>query len=238
MSLVLFNIATAYFMAGYGEAAARWYRLTIMVEPGMAIAHQNLACILADQGDKAAARHHRDLAFRDLCVLRARAAQERRRVLILAASGAGNIPLQWLLPQQVNSQVTWFVEYTKPDTASSLPPYDIVLNGVGDPDVDGPTYAVSAAFFATCGRPALNHPAQISRTRRDRLPDLLGGIVGVDVPPVWRVHSLAEAVAAAAQFDGPLLLRPAASHGGDGLLRLDTRTNYAPSISRWQRHGT
>ena len=217
--LVLFNIATAYFTAGYNEDAARWYRIAIAADPDMALAHQNLACILAHQGHTDAAQHHRDLAFRKLCVLTGRAPEERRRVLILAAAGTGNIPLQWILPQRVNSQISWFVEYTRPETAACLPPYDIVLNGVGDPDLDGPTYGISCNFLRTFAVPCLNHPALVSRTRRDRLPALLAGIQRVCTPAILRVRSCEAGAAASLGF--PLLARPAASHGGDGLVRID-----------------
>jgi hypothetical protein len=216
---MLFNLGTAYFTAGYHEAAARWYRLTVAIAPTMACAHQNLACILFDQGDAEAGQYHRDCAYRQQCVFTAAAPQERRRVLILGASGYGNIPLRFLLPQQVNTQSTWFLEYTRPDTAASLPPFEIVLNGVGDPDLDGPTFAPSCDFLATCPAPTLNHPDRVSHTRRDRLPALLAGIGGIDIPPVIRVGGTGEQPSSPG-FTFPLLVRPAASHGGEGLLRI------------------
>ena len=216
---VLFNLGTVYFTTGYYDAAARWYRLTVAVAPTMAIAHQNLACILFDQGHKKEGQYHRDFAYRLQCVFTAQAPQERRRVLILGASGYGNIPLRYLLPQQSNTQSTWFLEYTTAETAASLPPYDIVLNSVGDPDLDGPTFGAACEFLRSCPAPALNHPARVSLTRRDRLPALLAPITGVDIPPVLRVGG--SEPLSRPDFSFPLLVRPAASHGGDGLLRID-----------------
>ncbi len=234
--VMLFNLGTVYFTNGYYDAAARWYRLTVAVAPTMASAHRNLACILFDQGHVEAAQYHRDCAYQQQCVFTAQAAQERRRVLILGASGYGNIPLRFLLPQQVNTQSTWFLEYTKPDITASLPPYDIVLNGVGDPDLDGPTYAPSCDFLSTCPTPQLNHPDRVSLTRRDRLPTLLAGIDGIDVPPVIRVGGTGRQPASA-NFTFPLLVRPAASHGGDGLLRIEAaaqlRTVEWDSAEAW-----
>ena len=218
-SLMLFNLGTAYYGAGYFGAAARWYRLALTIDPALVIAHRNLACILFDLGCKEEAQHHRDHAYRQQCLFTVPAVQERRRVLILGASGYGNIPLKFLLPQHVNTQITWFTEYATPESVACLPPYDIVLNGVGDPDLDGPTYAPSCDFLRVCARPALNHPANVARTRRDRLPALLQGIPGLDIPPVLRVA--ADQTAVPPGFGFPLLVRPAASHGGDGLLRID-----------------
>ena len=217
---VLFNLGTVYFTTGYHDAAARWYRLTVAVAPTMAIAHQNLACILFDQGRKHEGQYHRDCAYLLQCVFTVLAPQERRRVLILGASGYGNIPLRYLLPQQCNTQSTWFLEYTTPETVAALPPYDIVLNGVGDPDLDGPTYSVACDFLRTCAVPTLNHPSRVSLTRRDRLPALLAHIAGVEIPPVLRIDGSEPLLRP--DFSFPLLVRPTASHGGDGLLRIDS----------------
>ena len=224
MPLVLFNLGCAYHQAGYKTAAAHWYRVALMVEPDMAVAHQNLACILFDQGHKRQALEHRGRAYRKQCVYIARAPAERRRILVLAASGYGNVPMKWLVPQQTNTCIMWFLEYAKPETIVPVPPYDVVFNAIGDADMDGPSFATACAFMQASALPVLNNPHCVARTRRDRLPGLLDGIPGVHTAPVLRVTRLADAAAAWTQHGMafPLLLRPAGSHGGDGLHWLDT----------------
>ncbi len=222
--LAIYNLATIYFMAGHRAAAVQWYELALTLDPDLAIARRNLATILFDDGRKEEARAHWDRAYRRQCVFVSTAVMEKRRILILAACGYGNVPLKWLLPQQVNTQIQWIIQYTTPAATDTLPRCDLVFNAIGDPDVERPTYAATCDVFAAGRVPALNHPARVSRTRRDRLPALLGGIPDVEIPPVVRVSGYEDAVAALARPDMamPVLLRPAASHGGEGLVRLDT----------------
>lgn len=213
MPLVLFNLGSAYFLNGHLDPAARWYRLALQMDPDMAVAHQNLACILYDKGERDLAQVHRDRAYRKQCLYTPLGGDAgRRRVLLLAASGYGNVPVKHLLPGDANAVTMWFVEYTTPDVVP--PPFDVAFNTVGDPDLDGPTYAV-ARDFATRHR-LLNHPDRVAATRRDRLPHLLAGLDGVATPPVWRT-----ADPASIPVGYPALLRPPASHGGDGLRLVD-----------------
>jgi len=223
MPALLLDLGTAYLVAEDRDKAEKLYRLALKLDPTMAIAHQNLSCILLERGEKEEARVHRDLAYRQQCVFFAPAPEEQRRVLILHGSGYGNVPLKWLIPQQVNTSIFWFVEYTTPATLLSMPSYDVIFNAVGDADMDGPTFAMTCAFMQASTLRMLNNPHRVAATRRDRLPRLLDGIAGIDTPPVIRVTNVDEAVAgiAASGMAFPVLLRPIGSHGGKGLHWLD-----------------
>lgn len=221
--LLIYNLATVYFMAGHRPAAAKWYELALMLDPDLAIARRNLATIRFDEGRREEARMHWHRAYTRQCVFVSSAPQERRRILVLAASGYGNVPLKWLLPQHVNTQIQWVLEYGTAKTAGALPNHDLVFNAIGDPDVEGPTLRPAREFQRASKAPFLNHPAAVSLTRRDRLPGLLAGIAEVDVPSTLRADGIEAAARAVAQggLTFPLLLRPAASHGGEGLVKLD-----------------
>jgi hypothetical protein len=221
--LALFNLGTAFFTVGQNDVAAKWYRRALRLEPTLTVAHQNLACILDLQGDAKAAGSHRDAAYCRQCIFVEPAAAPKRRVLILSASGRGNVPVKWLLPNAVNTQIKWFVEYAGRGAPTDLPEYDLVFNAIGDPDMERPTRAAVRCFLRTCTKPLLNTPGRVARTRRDRLATLLTGIPGIEVPRVARVRTLRDAVTAIdkAGMGFPMLLRPAGSHGGDGLTRLD-----------------
>ncbi len=224
MPLVLFNLATAFFVAGQNNAAAKWYRLALMLDPDLPIAHQNLACVLEAEGNEEAARTHRELAFRQQSVFVEAAASARRRVLVLAASGQGNVPIEPLLPGDVNTRIKWFVEYASLSaSADLLPDYDVAFNAVGDPDLGAAIHDTVRGFSRYCKTPLLNLPDRVERTRRDQVQALFDGIAGLEVPPVLRVQSLAGATLGMtrAGLDFPLLLRPAGSHGGEGLHRLE-----------------
>lgn len=219
--MVLFQIATVFFTAGQNAKAAAWYELALMLDPDMVIARRNLAAIRFEQGHREEARAHRERAYRQQCVHVIHARQEQRRVLMLAAGGQGNVPVKYLVPGATNTRIEYFIEYAAPDTA--LPAHDLVFNVVGDPDVEEPLFVAACDFIEASAKPWLNHPAHISRTRRDRLPGLLHGIADIEVPPTRRVKSLVAALGALgdAGMVFPLLLRPAASHGGDGLIRIE-----------------
>jgi tetratricopeptide (TPR) repeat protein len=223
--LALFNLGTAFLMVGQNDAAAKWYNLALRLDPDLTVAHQNLASVLDLQGDVKAARSHRDLAYRRQCVFVEPAAAPKRRVLILSASGRGNVPIKWLLPSDVNTHIKWFVEYANLRTQNDLPEHDLVFNAIGDPDMEKPGRAAVRRFLRTCTKPLLNAPDRVARTRRDRLAGLLAGIRGIEVPCVARVRCLRDAETAIdkAGLGFPLLVRPVGSHGGDGLGRLDTQ---------------
>ena len=140
---------------------------------------------------------------------------------------AGNTPVRDLMPRARIGRLRWVIEYATDDQMASLPPYDVVFNAIGDVDLAAPTTAPMRRFLARCGRPVLNPPAAIARTRRDRLPALLAGLPGVVVPPARRLSARAierEGLARAigrAGLKPPVLLRPVGAHGGRGLQRFD-----------------
>ncbi len=226
-ALAFYNLGTAYLQANRLDEAEAWYRRALAVDADLVAANQNLAVALERLGrlDEAAPFRARALARQWLQV--EEAGPGAPRVLILAASGLGNVPLDALLPRGRVTRLVWFLEYA-PDAGESLPPYDLVFNAIGDADLAGPAAATLAAFLARCERPLLNRPERVARTRRHAMPDLLGGIPDLVVPPVlrWRADAggaaaLAAAVAARADLPPPWLVRPIGSHGGIGLRRCD-----------------
>jgi len=222
-ALVLYNLATVYFMATQYPEAEKWYRRALALDPDLVVANQNLAAILESDGRLAEAQALRDRALCRQCLfVEPATGQPARRVLILAASAFGNVPIDALLPQRTTTRIKWFVEYAT-DLGEALPPYDIVFNAIGDADLAGPAAAHLSRFLGQCRRPVLNRPDAVAHTPRHLTPSRLAGIPAVVVPPVLRwgggVAGLVEAVAAAG-IEWPILLRPLGSHGGKGLVRL------------------
>ena len=118
--LALYNLATACFQAGRRAEAKRWFALTLRLDPALVAAHRNLAAILETEGQLAAARAHRDEAYRRQSVFVEPAAVEAQRVLLLAASGYGNVPIENLFPPATVTRITWFVDYAKPGEAQQI----------------------------------------------------------------------------------------------------------------------
>jgi hypothetical protein len=119
--------------------------------------------------------------------------------------------------------IKYAIDWASEAEESRLPPFDLVFNSVGDPDVAQPLTQRLEGFARRCGRSLLNRPAAVMRTQRHRLPKLLAGLDDVLVPPCVRLESpRASPDALASQLAGmgvgfPLLMHPLAKQGGDGL---------------------
>ncbi len=221
----LCDVATGYFMKGDHEAAARWYRLVLALDPQSAVACQNLAAIHASAGRSVEAHAYRQRAYRIQRVFIEQTPGQTRRVLVLcAARTSGNVPFEALLPGAVNCRIKYAIDYAEPEEDAHLPPFDLVFNAIGEPDVAEPLAARLASFVSNCERPLINPPAVIERTARHRIHTLLGDLDGVQTASCVRVAAppaSREALAALLAESGlaaPLLARPAATHGGEGLV--------------------
>ncbi|MBF0563299.1 MAG: hypothetical protein HQL37_15100, partial [Alphaproteobacteria bacterium] len=192
-------------------------------DPDLVVCNQNMATILDVEGKPAQAHVYRERAFRRQCLFVESSPTAVRTVLVLAASGFGNVPLGLLLPARTNNRIKWFIEYATPGQEAELPLFDLVFNAIGDPDLAVPINDSVARVLEARGRPVLNPPAAVARTRRDLTPTLLAGIPGVVVPAVMRanVPLPSPAELAAAGIGWPFLVRPIGSHGGKGLVRVD-----------------
>ena len=202
----------------------RWYRESLGVDPDQVEANQNVASILFDEGRLEEAQRYRDLAYRKQAVFVDTAPNPVRTVLVLWAAGKGNIPVEFLLPAQTNTRITWMMEYATDAQARALPNYDLVFNAIGDQDVTGPTMASVERFLRGCGKPVLNLPAGIAHTSRDEIPAFLAPIDGVVVPPTVRIATadLKQRLLAVPGMRLPVLVRPSGSHGGTHLVKLES----------------
>jgi tetratricopeptide (TPR) repeat protein/glutathione synthase/RimK-type ligase-like ATP-grasp enzyme len=209
-------------------AAKTWFGRAVAADPDLAAARHNLASVLARLGETATAKEVREAALRQDCLFVQRVAYPKATVLIPSLADAGNVPLEHILPERAFSRLWWFIANAPEPLGDALPPFDVVFNGIGDPDMDGSALDRLRMFTSVQrGMPVLNGPDQVDRTRRDRLAATLAGIGGVVVPRTCRVAgSLAPAeivqTAGSAGIDPPALLRPAGAHGGAGVALLDS----------------
>ncbi|CAB3802342.1 ATP-grasp domain-containing protein [Pararobbsia alpina] len=222
--LSLYNLATAYMMKGQLAEAEKWFRVALLLDPDLPLAHQNLASILRENGDIAGAAEHLKRAYTKQAVFVEPARTPVARVLLTCAAGIGNVPVTHLLPQDRFTQVRCFVEYIGDEDLAALPDYDLIFNAIGDPDIVSDDDTRLHAVLMHKDRPLLNGPDRVAANRRDRLPSLLAGIDNVVVPAVQRIelrqrgaHALADEIDAGG-LAYPLVLRPSASHGGEGVL--------------------
>jgi tetratricopeptide (TPR) repeat protein len=224
-ALPLYNVATGYLMTGDYRTALDWYRLALAIDPELVIAHQNLAAVCQRLGLYAEAEQHRKAAYRRQRAFIEPCPEATRRVLVLCTGQEGNIPFEALLPATRTHRIKYFLDYAQPEEDETLPPYDLVFNAIGEPDIAAHLYERLNAFAATCKVPLLNSAATVLRGARHRLPDHLAGLSDVITPPCVRLDLSANgsrglaSLLEKAGLEGPVLSRPVATHGGEGVVR-------------------
>jgi glutathione synthase/RimK-type ligase-like ATP-grasp enzyme len=132
------------------------------------------------------------------------------------------------MPPDLYTRLIWYMEHAREDQIEALPPYDLVFNTIGDPDLASASRDAVSRFLARCARPVLNDPAMIARTHRDLTPGLLGDLQDVFVPATARISAETlerfglDLAVARAGLPTPVLARPIGSHGGRGLERAES----------------
>ena len=200
-----------------------WFAAAVKAAPELAIARHHLAACLARLGETDDAVRQRNLALARQSVFVQKAAlSQAPSVLIPSVSDDGNVPLEHILPQRDFTRIWWFPGR---DAAAVLPHFDLVFNGIGDPDMVGDAATALADFLRDNQKPVFNPPDAVARTRRDLLPQRLAGIAGLVVPLVARLSAANRDIPPG--LVAPFLLRPAGSHGGAGLQRLENSAELA-----------
>ena len=227
----LYNLATCHALANRYGPASKWYRWVLALDPTVEGANRNMVSILESDGRLAEAVIYRARSGRPQPLEIETSPTPKRSVLILTTMGAGNVPLDFLLPRATTTRIKWFVDHATDEQENTLPHFDVVFNGIGNADLLDASAARMARF---CGRvPVLNPPKTIEQTRRDLLPTLLAGIPDVVAPPVVRLRrdqviggGVAEQLAAHG-ISCPVLVRPISTQGGGGLTLLETPEELA-----------
>jgi hypothetical protein len=228
-------VATGYFMKGDHARAQRWYELSLNLDAAQAAAWQNLAAIHgeAGRGDIAERCRNRAYALQRVYV-ESSGAPVRRVLLLCAGRSAGNVPFDLLVPTPRNARIKYAIDYARPGEDATLPSYDLAFNAIGDADIAAPLEARVTQFARDAARELLNAPERVSATRRDRLPALLQGLPDVHTAPCIRIEfadTQAQALIDAAGLRLPLLVRPVATHGGEGLVRCDTPAELEAALA-------
>ena len=231
----LLGLGVVHAQEGRYPAAERCLRRALDLDPGLEPAHFNLSILLEREGRLQEARRHRKHAARPQPLALETAPEPRRRVLIPWAAGTGNVPIDTLLPARTTTRIRWLVELATDRQEAERPPFDCVFNAIANPDVAAAASPRLARFQRR--HPMLNRPECVARTRRDRLPELVGGIPGLALPRVLRLErdqlcrpDLA-AVLAGQGLPLPLIVRPVVGQGGEGARRVDTADELAAAAS-------
>jgi tetratricopeptide (TPR) repeat protein len=226
----IYNLGVVNGKLARPAEAERCYLQVLALDPFHVNAHINLSGIMLEDGRTAAAQRHIDTAYSRQNVFEKYSSSADKTVLILFDAGKGNLNLTHLFNEKTNNLIDWMIEYAPDDQADRLPPYDLVFNAMGDPDVTGATSGPVSRFLARCAKPLLNRPDNVARTARDKLPALLAGIDNLCAPPVWRFAAGSDWDESVANYL-PLLIRPVHTQGGIGLVQAATPDELAQCIA-------
>lgn len=169
--------------------------------------------------------------------LPARDAANGLRLLALMVPGdfLANTPVEFLLE---GSDVTLDIVYVIPGLPlpDPLPQHDVVLVAATELEDNRAALREIATLTASWPRPVLNSPDRIARLTREGTWALLNAVPGVAFPVNARIDRVAltriaagdacaDSILGSSGF--PILARPVDSHAGEGLAKLDDRTQIA-----------
>ena len=235
------RIADALSKLGYSllqleqwDAAEAALREAVGGVPGHNAVTKNLVHVLMKQGRREDAYALSREAYRQQSFFVQPPPAHSAGTLLVLTSLEGNIPTEHLLPRLPLTVVEWHLDFSNPAHEARLPPYDAVLNIVGDADVGGNALRYADAFQRRCAAPVLNDPARVLRTQRHRIGDLLAGIPGLVTPHTVQLTGAglqADAALEARGLQFPVLLRAAGKHGGESVQRIAGTADLAAAAA-------
>jgi hypothetical protein len=153
------------------------------------------------------------------------------RVLAFKAPGdvSTNTPIELILE---NLDIVLYSLYVVPGQPfPELPEHDIAIVTIGESDENRPILEELERLLASWPCPVLNRPDRAAQLTREGMYALVQGIPGLFMPPTARIsrvelEKLGNRVLHISQFladtNFPLIARPIGSHGGRGLVKLET----------------
>ncbi len=151
-------------------------------------------------------------------------------VRVLAIMGPGevmaNTPIEFLLEDSDIALDLLYVGAGLPPV-HDIPKHDVAFVAVCESDCNQQLLKQLDGVMQFWPKPHLNRPLQIAKLSRDGLSDWLAGIEGVDVVASRRVgrDELVEQLMRELKH-GPAVVRPANSHAGHGLKRIEQMSDF------------
>jgi glutathione synthase/RimK-type ligase-like ATP-grasp enzyme len=229
------------------DLAPLWNELVRRVteRPGDAAALLDLSTIAHLQG-----RPHDRLALQSAALELQRvyrqppdvAAERPLRLLAFMAPGdfMANMPLEFMLE---GSSVVLDMVYVLPGVPlPELPEHDVALVAVTESDKNQPILSEITALVRSWQRPVINAPDRIARLTRAGTWELLKFAPDVTIPKNARIDRMqfesisSGEVSIESILDGggfPIIARPASSHAGIGLVKLENTSAIDAYLCEW-----
>jgi tetratricopeptide (TPR) repeat protein len=215
------------------DEARAAYETALAIEPQSVVVNLGLYELLQIKGELSAAVDHQKRALAAQRLFSQSAAHEARSLLVLCAPGdwQANIPIDFIVDRATTSvHKLYLIEGAAPP--ASLPPYDVVLNGIAESRAAVAYLELADRFMQDQDRPALNRAGRVAAISRERLPETLAN-VDACVPAVTEVtrELLAQGDPTVAY---PLIARPVGSHAGHDLARIANRAELDDYLAATQ----
>jgi tetratricopeptide (TPR) repeat protein len=232
------NLATILMQSGELEKARGHCEHAVKIDPNCQTAHARLAVLFAALGNAERAAWHRRAAYQGRCVFPVahRGEQPLITLLQLVSFPGGNSPITRFLSDRVFQIYIAAAEFF--DSATTLPPHQLVVNAIGDADLAARALAGAQSLLAHTTAPVLNPPAAVLETGRCAIARRLAGIPGVISPnAVTLPRGLLAAPDARSTltrhgFEFPLLVRSPGFHGGQHFLRVESFAGLRAALEK------
>lgn len=222
---------------GHTRQSISAYRAALLLDPSQTAVHALLGNVLHGAGAIEQSHRHYALSMQSAPWYgTASPTSSGIRLAVLAAPGSANTPTRFILDRSILSVDVFYVLPGSADMAQRLSDnVDIIFNSVSDPNSASAGFADLIRLVDSVDKPVLNRPDRIQATRRNWMRELLGPIEGCVVP--WTLRCAAGDFGAAADFARaagyPVLVRPVGSHGGDGLVKIETEIELRAALSAY-----
>ncbi len=217
----------------------------IQVQPDDAAAHMDLATVhfLSHRAEVAMQCQQQAMAMQARYSLASAPLEPELRMLVFMGAGGlmDNMPLEFLLE---DSAIAMDMHYMQAGDSipRDLTDYDLLFIAVGESDHNTPLLQQLSRQLRDCPVPVINRPECVMQTTREAAAMALQQVAGIDMPMSVRLSRLELGRLARAdqlagylpERDFPIIVRPVASHGGQGLKRLDDAADVAPYLCTQQ----
>jgi hypothetical protein len=228
------NLGQALLEAGEVASAEAQYNAALALDPDFFAAHHGLALLYEGIGDPLRAERQLERAFekRAAWTLPYAGTATPLRVLLLVSARGGDIVTHPFLDDRI-MQTTMFV----PEgfrSGMTLPPHDVVFNGIGDADRCRKSLERVRALLDVTPARVINDPERVLATVRDETAERLGHISGVVVPRTERFPRAAITAANLSErgWKFPLLVRAPGYQAGRYFERADEPAALADALAR------
>jgi len=225
----LANLGQLLLLEGDLAGARSHFEGVLAVDPHHIFAHQGMARALTLLGENGRAQVHRAQGFEGHAVVQRpyRGDGSGRRVLMLASTGGGNVPMDHLLDNRLQSVTVCYPEFLSDH--DPLPDHDVVLNTIGDADCCDIALSQAEKLVARSTAPIINHPTAVRKTRRFDIARRLGRIAGVRAPAIFQTTRSQLATTTPSKY--PRLLRSPGFHTGQHFCRLENETELEHALT-------